>query len=51
MRVPKDNRWTTHTKDLFLVVKACVGPATLFGDTDRSDSVQIFVIEILNDIP
>ena len=25
------NCWATNTKYLFVVVKACVGPATLFG--------------------
>ena len=43
--------WTTHSKDLFIVVEACVGPATLSGDADRSDSVQMFATEILNNIP
>ena len=45
------NRWTTHTKDFFRVLRACVEPATLFGDADRSNSVQMFFTEIPNNIP
>ena len=43
--------WITHTEDLFKVVKACVGPATLFGNVDSRESVQRFATETLNNTP